>query len=162
MLSSRPQNFPIEDHAENGAVTPEEILDHRPRVLSQAQREFFFAQGYLLVERAIDAAQLTRLREAFAMLETRGEEPECPADFEFETLPDGGRRLRQVLCAADYHSGDLELRVEGVDDRAGSRRGRARTCSSANPEYPSNPRGGEAWAGTRTSCSFLPVTALPS
>ena len=102
-LCYRRGRFPIEDHAENGAVTPEEILDHRPRVLSQAQREFFFAQGYLLVERAIDAAQLTRLREAFAMLETRGEEPECPADFEFETLPDGSRRLRQVLCAADYH-----------------------------------------------------------
>ena len=37
------------------------------------------------------------------MLEARGEQFECPADFEFETLPDGGRRLRQVLCAADYH-----------------------------------------------------------
>ncbi len=161
MLSSRPQNFPIEDHAENGAVTPEEILDHRPRVLSQAQREFFFAQGYLLVERAIDAAQLTRLREAFAMLETRGEEPECPADFEFETLPDGGRRLRQVLCAADYHpeiwsyvsnAPMTELAADVVGPNV----------QSANPEYPSNPRGGEASAGTRTSCSFLPVTALPS
>ena len=33
----------------------------------------------------------------------RAREPDCPADFEFETLPDGSRRLRQVLCAADYH-----------------------------------------------------------
>ena len=33
----------------------------------------------------------------------KGEEPDCPADFEFETLSDGSHRLRQVLCAADYH-----------------------------------------------------------
>ena len=85
-------------------MTPEEILDHPPRLLTQAQREFFFAQGYLLVERAIDATRLARLREALAALETRGEEPGCPADFEHESLPGGERRLRQVLCAADYHS----------------------------------------------------------
>ena len=84
-------------------MTPEEILCHRPRVLSQAQREFFFANGYLLVERAIGDARLSRLRGAFAALERRGEDSDCPADLEFETLPDGNRRLRQVLCAADYH-----------------------------------------------------------
>ena len=85
-------------------MTPQEILGYRPRVLSQAQRESFFANGYLLVERAIDDARLARLRTAFAALERRGEDSDCPADFEFETLPDGSRRLRQVLCAADYHS----------------------------------------------------------
>ena len=83
-------------------MTPEEILGHPPRLLSQAQREFFFENGFLLAERVIDAAGLSRLRDAFAALERRGEEPDCPADFEFETLPDGSRRLRQVLCAADY------------------------------------------------------------
>ena len=84
-------------------MTPEEILDHPSRILSRAQREFFFAHGYLLVERVVDAHRLSCLREAFSALERRGEEPDCPADFEFEALPDGGRRLRQVLCAADYH-----------------------------------------------------------
>ena len=84
-------------------MTPDEILGHRPRILSQAQREFFFENGYLLVERAIDDARLARLRGAFAALERRGEDSDCPAEFEFETLPDGSRRLRQVLCAADYH-----------------------------------------------------------
>ena len=84
-------------------MTPEEILGHPPRLLSQAQREFFFENGFLLAERVIDAAGLSRLRDAFAVLERRGEEPDCPADFEFETLPDGSRRLRQALCAADYH-----------------------------------------------------------
>ena len=85
-------------------MTPEEILDHPPRLLSQAQREFFFEEGYVLVERAIDATRLGRLRDALAALEARGQEPEPPIDFESETLPGGGRRLRQVLCAADYHS----------------------------------------------------------
>ena len=84
-------------------MTPGEILGYRPRVLSQAQREFFFENGYLLVERAIDDARLARLRGAFAALERRGEDSDCPAEFEFETLPDDSRRLRQVLCAADYH-----------------------------------------------------------
>ena len=81
-------------------MTPEEILGHRPRLLGQAQREFFFANGYLLVEQAIDAAWLSRLGDAFATLENKGEDSHCPADFEFETLPDGSRRLRQVLCAS--------------------------------------------------------------
>ncbi len=88
---------------ETAAVTPEEILDHPPRLLSQAQREFFFEEGYVLVEAAIDAARLARVRDALAALEARGEEPETPSDFEFEILPGGGRHLRQVLCAADYH-----------------------------------------------------------
>ena len=84
-------------------MTPEEILAYRPRILSQAQREFFFTHGYVLAERVIDTTRLSRLREAFAALERRGDDAECPADFEFEVLSDGRRRLRQVLCAADYH-----------------------------------------------------------
>ena len=71
-------------------MTPEEILGHTPRLLSQAQREFFFANGYLLVERAIDTARLSRLREAFAALQGKGGESDCPADFEFEALFDTG------------------------------------------------------------------------
>ena len=54
-------------------MTPDEILGHRPRLLSRAQREFFFANGYLLVERALDEAWLSRLRKAFATLEKEGE-----------------------------------------------------------------------------------------
>ena len=84
-------------------MTPGEILGHRSRILSQAQREFFFENGYLLAKRVVDAAGLSRLRAASEALERQGEEPGRPADFEFESLPDGNRRLRQVLCAADYH-----------------------------------------------------------
>lgn len=45
-------------------MTPEEILSHEPRVLSQKQRESFFEKGYVLVERAIDETWLGRLRAA--------------------------------------------------------------------------------------------------
>lgn len=45
-------------------MTPEDILSHEPRVLSQKQRESFFENGYVLVERAIDEPCLERLRAA--------------------------------------------------------------------------------------------------
>ena len=49
-------------------MTPEEILAIAPRVLSQAQREAYFRDGFILVERAIDDAALARLREATGRL----------------------------------------------------------------------------------------------
>ena len=131
-------------------MTPEEILDHRPRLLSQAQREFFFANGYLLVEQALDAAWLPRLREAFATLEKKGEEPDRPADFEFEILSDGSRRLRQVLCAADYHPDIWEF----VSSAPMTSLAADPTSSSGSPAFRSSSRAGAASTGTRTSCSF--------
>jgi hypothetical protein len=43
--------FPI---TETAAMTPDEILSVPPRILTQAQREAYFRDGFLLVERAID------------------------------------------------------------------------------------------------------------
>ena len=34
-------------------MTPEEVLSHPPRILSQKQREAYFEDGYLLLERII-------------------------------------------------------------------------------------------------------------
>ena len=45
-------------------MTPDQILDIPPRVLSQSQREAYFRDGFILVERAIDDVWLARLREA--------------------------------------------------------------------------------------------------
>ena len=42
-------------------MTPDRILAHAPRVLTQAQRESYFEQGYLLVERLIDDATVAKL-----------------------------------------------------------------------------------------------------
>ncbi len=43
-------------------MTPEEVLSHPPRVFSQAQRESYFENGYLSVERFVDGEWLERLR----------------------------------------------------------------------------------------------------
>lgn len=45
-------------------MTPEQILSIPPRVLTQRQRESYFEDGFLLVEGAIDAHWLQRLRAA--------------------------------------------------------------------------------------------------
>lgn len=42
-------------------MTPEEILSHAPRVLSQAQRESYFEHGYVMVESLISEDWLARL-----------------------------------------------------------------------------------------------------
>lgn len=47
-------------------MTPEDILSHKPRVLSQKQRESYFENGYLLVEKIIGDDWLERLNAAVA------------------------------------------------------------------------------------------------
>ena len=44
-------------------MKPEKILARAPRVLSQSQRQFYFDNGYLLLEGFIDRGWLDRLRE---------------------------------------------------------------------------------------------------
>ena len=85
-------------------MTPEEILDQPAQVLTQAQRESYMQDGFLLAEGIVDAALLTRLQAAADQLLQRSRHPdECTSDFEFET-PQGSDEpsLRQVLCSADY------------------------------------------------------------
>ena len=45
-------------------MKPEEVLAHSPRVLTEQQREFYFSEGYLLVERAIGGDWIRKLRAA--------------------------------------------------------------------------------------------------
>ncbi|HEV7534711.1 MAG TPA: phytanoyl-CoA dioxygenase family protein, partial [Acidimicrobiia bacterium] len=45
-------------------MQPDEVLAHEPRVLTQEQREFYFANGYLLVEAVVPPDWLARLRAA--------------------------------------------------------------------------------------------------
>ncbi len=47
-------------------MTPEQVLSHPARVLSQAQREAYFADGYVLIERLISDEWLERLRAVTA------------------------------------------------------------------------------------------------
>ena len=45
-------------------MTPEDVLAVEPKILSQAQREFFFENGYLLLDKAIPDTWVERLRDA--------------------------------------------------------------------------------------------------
>jgi ectoine hydroxylase len=43
-------------------MTPEDVLSQKPRVLTQEQREFYFENGYLLLERIVPHEWIERLR----------------------------------------------------------------------------------------------------
>ena len=45
-------------------MTPEDVLALEPNVLSQTQREFYFANGYLLLEKVLSDEWIERLRRA--------------------------------------------------------------------------------------------------
>lgn len=52
--------------AESGAMKPDQVLKHRPVVLSEAQRAQYFEQGYLVLPDHVPAAWIERLRAAMA------------------------------------------------------------------------------------------------
>ena len=45
-------------------MTPEQILAIPPRVLTQAQRESYFSEGYILLEKIIGDDWIKKLRDA--------------------------------------------------------------------------------------------------
>ena len=47
-------------------MAPEDVLARTPNVLSRDQQESYFANGYLLIEQAIDGPVLEKLRAATA------------------------------------------------------------------------------------------------
>ena len=45
-------------------MTPEDVLAIEPKVLSQAQRESYFQDGFLLLEKVLSDEWIMRLRQA--------------------------------------------------------------------------------------------------
>jgi ectoine hydroxylase len=45
-------------------MNAEKILSIAPRVLTQSQREFYFSEGYILLEKIIGDEWISRLRDA--------------------------------------------------------------------------------------------------
>lgn len=73
--------------------------------LSPAQIESYRANGFLLVEGAVRGEALRRLQDSVEALRAAAlaaDPATLPATYEFETLADGGRSLRQILSAADH------------------------------------------------------------
>lgn len=72
--------------------------------LTPTQIGFYRENGFLLVEGAVRGEALRALQDAAEGLRERAmasDPADLPATFEFETLADGARSLRQILSAAD-------------------------------------------------------------
>ncbi len=83
----------------------EDILAIPPKVLSPEQREFYFENGYLLVERAVGDELLERLRAVTAEMVEKSRELAC-SDAVFDLEPGHSRetpRLRRLSNPADHH-----------------------------------------------------------
>ena len=97
-------------------MTPEQILSIPPKVLTQRQREFYFEQGYLLLERVIDEHWLTRLRAATDEMVERSRKV-VRSDTVFDLEPDhrpDAPRLRRVSNPVEQHPAYWAYCVESV------------------------------------------------
>jgi ectoine hydroxylase len=86
-------------------MTPEQILSHKPLVLSQKQREFYFENGYLLLERIVPAEAIERLRRATdeKVEETRAL-TKSDAVWDLEAGHSAAKpKLRRLSSPCDHH-----------------------------------------------------------
>ena len=86
-------------------MTPEQVLTIPPKVLTQAQRESYFSEGYLYLERAISDEWIARLRAATEELVARSRkvtQSDTIFDLEPKHRPDAPR-LRRVSNPVEQH-----------------------------------------------------------
>jgi ectoine hydroxylase-related dioxygenase (phytanoyl-CoA dioxygenase family) len=86
-------------------MTPEAILKIPPRVLTQAQREHYFREGYILLERIIGDEWIGKLRAATDELVERSRKvtkSDTIFDLEPTHRPDAPR-LRRVSNPVEHH-----------------------------------------------------------
>jgi hypothetical protein len=86
-------------------VTPEQILAIAPRALTQRQREAYFEEGFILLERIIPDDRLEQLRVATDELVERSRAV-TESDSVFDLEPDHtprSPRLRRVSSPVDEH-----------------------------------------------------------
>jgi len=95
-------------------MTPEQVLSHKPRVLTQKQREFYFAEGYLLLEKIIPAEWLERLRAATDELVERSRKVTKP-DAVWDLEP--GHRADHGMAGATGKEGPLASPETARDGR---------------------------------------------
>jgi len=88
-----------------GAMLPDEVLAHEPRVLTQEQREFYFANGYLLVEKAVPAELIETLRRVTdEMVEQTRAMRGSDAVWDLEPGHSAERpKLRRLSSPCDHH-----------------------------------------------------------
>jgi hypothetical protein len=86
-------------------MTPEQVLAQPARILSQKQRESYFAKGYLLVENAVPSEWIQRLRSVTAeMVERSRERKKSDAMFDLEPGHTAEKpRLRRLSSPVEHH-----------------------------------------------------------
>lgn len=97
-------------------MTPEQILSHPPRVLTQAQRESYFERGYILLEKAIDDDWLEQLHAAVDRQVERSRQI-TRSDSVFDLEPGhtaDAPRLRRVSSPNDHDPVFWEFLSESV------------------------------------------------
>jgi ectoine hydroxylase-related dioxygenase (phytanoyl-CoA dioxygenase family) len=86
-------------------MTPEQVLAIPPRVLTQAQREHYFREGYILLEKIIGDEWIRKLRAATEELVERSRKvtkSDTIFDLEPTHRPDAPR-LRRVSNPVEHH-----------------------------------------------------------
>jgi ectoine hydroxylase-related dioxygenase (phytanoyl-CoA dioxygenase family) len=97
-------------------MTPEQVLLQPPRVLSQAQREFYFNEGYLLLPAILPVEWVARLRAATDDLVERSRKVTA-SDAVWDLEPGhsaGAPRLRRVSAPVDQHPAYWEYISESL------------------------------------------------
>ena len=80
-------------------MTPEQVLAHPPKVLTDAQREAYFRDGYLLLERFVPEDWLARL-QALSRRFIDESRHQTASDEKFDLEPDHcvtAPRLRRLV-----------------------------------------------------------------
>ncbi|MEO7402508.1 MAG: phytanoyl-CoA dioxygenase family protein [Burkholderiales bacterium] len=96
-------------------MTPDQILAIAPRVLTQSQREFYFSEGYILLERVVPDDWIKRLRAATEELVDRGRKV-TKTDRVFDLEPGhsfDSPRLRRVSNPEEQHPIFWEFATKG-------------------------------------------------
>ncbi|MFN0042270.1 MAG: phytanoyl-CoA dioxygenase family protein [Alphaproteobacteria bacterium] len=80
-------------------MTPDQILSHPPRVLTQAQRERYFETGYLLLPGIVATEWIARLRTGIGELVERSRKlTESNSEYDLETEHSAASpRLRRIV-----------------------------------------------------------------
>ena len=97
-------------------MTPNEIRSYPTRVLTEAQREFYFDNGYLLLEGIIGDEWIERLRAASDEFIERSRSVAC-SDAVFDLEPDhrtDAPRLRRISSPDQHHPTIWEYFTQSV------------------------------------------------
>ncbi len=97
-------------------MTPEQILSHPPRVLTQAQRESYFEKGYVLVENVVPDEWIERLRDVTNEFVERSREI-TESDAVWDLEPDHtaeSPRLRRLTSPVEQHAAYWEFASDSI------------------------------------------------